>query len=717
MKKLIYPDQNEELSKAVDGCFSRIILDSKMVKEASSNSLTREMLDECKPDKDHFLIHFIGVGDYERYGFNKNADAFTKEANEKYHKTFEKHAHLFREHNSSNPEVNAIGIIKKAMYNPEMGRTELAVWANIKKASEEFERAKAGETLSCSMGCFPKGTLVQVSKEKNKPIEELTRDDFVLSGSNRVKPLEDTYHYNFTGALITIKVTGTPQPIVCTNNHPIFIRRYKNKLLQDAPAICPVCGKHVAQLKSHITEIQDNEHQAFWKRYIDTLNKFEEKFIYADELNVGDYVASPIYSKKELEESTVQLDLHTQIRKAQFIEDDYVFKQITSINSEFVEDFEVFNLNVADEHTYIANGIVVHNCSVPFDVDSITGKHCKNASEYEPHMKKHAGQFIPEFNKYAFVYNTEPKFFDLSIVKRPAERIAHYLEYRFPDLDKQAFVKAASEFNACIPSAILAEIEGLHYHLDSSFSDPDKVDLLNKFASYEKEFKEALSNNDVKDFRTNFIKYAAKNSFSESESDFNMSELVELSNLDVRPESLFREFAKRAAVMPFKTFCNYIYGSNKLDQEAVKYASINLLPSLFSDLSSTDLDISELENLFNAGSVFDCTCDNVDADPVQKIMDKAEEKFSGDEYNRGNRIIKITVISPVEKIASINNSQSGLNTDVKTKNKAKEYAALYGIYKIAAVHDILNIGKNRINENNKEQFMISLIGQNYMYQC
>ena len=255
MKKLIYPDQNEELAKAVDGCFAKIILNDKMVKEASSNSLTREMLDECRPDKDHFLIHFVGVGDYERYGFNKNADAFTKEANEKYHKTFEKHAHLFREHNSSNPEVNAIGIIKKAMYNPEMGRTELAVWANIKKASEEYEKAKAGETLSCSMGC-----------------------------------------------------------------------------------------------------------------------------------------------------------------------------------------------------------------SVPYDVDSITGKHSKNPSEYEPHMKKHAGQFIPEFNKYAFVYNTEPKFFDLSIVARPAERIAHYLEYQFPELDKQAFVKAASEYNACIPSAILAEIEGLHYH-------------------------------------------------------------------------------------------------------------------------------------------------------------------------------------------------------------------------------------------------------------
>lgn len=914
MKKLIYPDQNEELAKAVDGCFAKIILNDKMVKEASSNSLTREMLDECRPDKDHFLIHFIGVGDYERYGFNKNADAFTKEANEKYHKTFEKHAHLFREHNSSNPEVNAIGIIKKAMYNPEMGRTELAVWANIKKASEEYEKAKAGETLSCSMGCFPAGTPVAIAPGKEVAIETLKKGDTILTASTAISKVEDTYNYNYTGDLLTIKATGILDALVCTGNHPIYIRRYKKQPIQDAPAICPICGKHVKYLKTHIKRSLDPSHKTAWDTYMKEFDQFEEKFIDASELRCGDYIISPkfklntlstdydkilakflgyfvaegnfikyrgknikymeapyravqlnfnkteteyvnnvinllkilvpnktptvqvrekknisvisLYDKdfanlvynlcnehadnkylnldliktwdsdcvklflnayiegdgtfnetnNNISWTTISKKLHQQLitlcnsidlpvstytknayttngvlHKASytgtitqkdlanttiftkvskdlaivdlglqhpncFATTTNIYHRVTNINCESVTEFPVYNLNVAGEHTYIANNILVHNCSVPYDVDSITGKHAKNPSEYEEHMKKHAGQFIPEFNKYAFVYNTEPKFFDLSIVARPAERIAHYLEYQFPELDKQAFVKAASEYNACIPSAILAEIEGLHYHLDSGFSDPDKAKLLNKLASYEKEFKDALVSKS-EDLKTKYIKYAAINSFSEEASELNDAELNDLVNLNVRPESIFREFAKRAAVMPFKTFCKYIYG-DKLNEEAVKYASIHILPNVFEDLTKTDLDISELENLFNMGSVFDCACDNADSDPVQKLMDKAEEKFSVDDENLGKRIINITIIgSPSEEtlaniIPNILSKQAGEVSD-KLKQKAKEYASIYGVYKVAAINDILELNKSKIA--NEEQMLLSLIGQNYIY--
>ena len=154
MNKIIYPDANEQLSSELQGKFATFIDHDKFyghVKQASSNVITKAMLEDCKPDKDHFLIHFTAVGDYEKYGFNKNADSFPKFANQKYYKTFETNAHLFREHRSDNPS-KAIGIIKKAMYNPEMGRIEVAAWANIKKASEEYEKAKNGLPLSCSMG-------------------------------------------------------------------------------------------------------------------------------------------------------------------------------------------------------------------------------------------------------------------------------------------------------------------------------------------------------------------------------------------------------------------------------------------------------------------------------------------------------------------------------------------------------------------------------------
>ena len=75
MIKLIYPEANEQLLSQCEGIMTKVFFNNssnQFLKEASSNSITKELLDECKPDKDHFAIHFIGVGDYEKYGFKKD---------------------------------------------------------------------------------------------------------------------------------------------------------------------------------------------------------------------------------------------------------------------------------------------------------------------------------------------------------------------------------------------------------------------------------------------------------------------------------------------------------------------------------------------------------------------------------------------------------------------------------------------------------------------
>lgn len=510
MIKLIYPDANEELLASCEGSLAKVITsDLKSIKQASSNSITKEMLEECKPDKDHFLIHFIGVGDYEKYGFNKNADAFTKEANQKYYKTFEEGGHLFREHNSSNPEVNAIGQLKKAMYNPEMGRIELAVWGNIKKAAQEYEEALAGKPLSCSMGC-----------------------------------------------------------------------------------------------------------------------------------------------------------------------------------------------------------------SIKFDRDSITGKLCANSSQYEEHMKKHPGQYIPEYKKYAFVYNDTPKFFDLSIVKRPAERIAHYLEYKFASDNTKDWLKTAADNNGCIPSVLLAEMEGIKYSLETKFASQKKSSLLDQLKQKENEFADAIANKSASDSKSVYIKGAAINSFSK---DYELSneELKSIADSKIRPESFFRELAKRASVLSFNSFVNYIYPEkDECKDEAIKLASTCMLPCLFNNLEDTGIDISALEDIFNSGSALDCIADNADADPVQDLMDQVSEKFSLDEDKKEKRIINITIINANNDknnldqiLPSILKSASEVDTNSLLYNKAKKYAASYAVYKIAAINDIEKFKGEKLNDAS----LYSLIAQNYIY--
>ena len=102
------------------------------------------------PDKDHFMVHLIAMGDGETYGQNRNGDYWPKEANSKYHDTFVKKGHFFREHNNRDPK-EAIGSVKASAYNPDMSRIELVIHGDKKKAEEEYELAKEGKALSFSM--------------------------------------------------------------------------------------------------------------------------------------------------------------------------------------------------------------------------------------------------------------------------------------------------------------------------------------------------------------------------------------------------------------------------------------------------------------------------------------------------------------------------------------------------------------------------------------
>ena len=514
MIKLIYPEANEQLLNQCEGLMTKVIFNEKAdknIKEASSNSISRELLSELKPDKDHFAIHFIGVGDYEKYGFNKNADAFPKLANEKYYDTFEKKAHLFREHKSDNPDVNAIGVIKKAAYNPEMGRIEIVAHCNIKKAAEEYEKAKSGGYLSCSMGC-----------------------------------------------------------------------------------------------------------------------------------------------------------------------------------------------------------------SVPNDRDSITGQLSKTPAEYSDYMRKRAGQYIPEHKKYAFVYNDEPTFFDLSIVKRPAERIAHALEYKFASDNTKDLLKTASDNNTCIPSALLAEMAGIKYSLNTDLTDTKKIATLKKLTAIEKDVSDIIFNKSRNDNKAIYVKNAAINSYSKHD-ELSKLEIANLLDTGVKGETVFRELAKRASVLPFKSFVDLIFPEEtEAKYQAIKLAACSMLPSIFESLPTMGINLSALENLFNSGSALDCISDNGDSDPVQKFMDQAAERFSVEEEPRSKRIIKITIINNSSKPLDISDilpqiiksaSEGVFAYNNEVYNKAVKYSTAYALYKIAAINDIEKFRGKELDDSE----LYALIAQNYIY--
>lgn len=93
------------------------------------------------------------------------------------------------------------------------------------------------------------------------------------------------------------------------------------------------------------------------------------------------------------------------------------------------EPTEVYNFSVEDDESYTVYGLAVHNCTVPNDRCSICGSLRKKAgdeSECE-HVREHLGELWDDGRKVG-TFNDEPKFFDISFVGRPADRIAWNLK-------------------------------------------------------------------------------------------------------------------------------------------------------------------------------------------------------------------------------------------------------------------------------------------------
>jgi hypothetical protein len=149
MNKVQFWTDQEDLFRQAGQMMSLVETD-RHIKSAASDALTREMLDTHRPDKDHFLLHVIALGDHEHFGPNRNGDSWPKEACEKYHPTFVSHGHYFREHRNRD-KSQAIGQIKAARFNAPMGRIELAVWGHVKKAEDVLEKLKSGKPIGNSM--------------------------------------------------------------------------------------------------------------------------------------------------------------------------------------------------------------------------------------------------------------------------------------------------------------------------------------------------------------------------------------------------------------------------------------------------------------------------------------------------------------------------------------------------------------------------------------
>ncbi len=125
--------------------------------------------------------------------------------------------------------------------------------------------------------------------------------------------------------------------------------------------------------------------------------------------------------------------------------------RITASEKRYVEDIDVYNIEVAEDQSYSAAGLISHNCHVRFDICSICNNKSASRREYcdedscvDPKTGIHGFGCKDGLGKVAndgrvqFVDNPRPRFFDFSEVTSPADRIAYGMRATYLDGTKQA---------------------------------------------------------------------------------------------------------------------------------------------------------------------------------------------------------------------------------------------------------------------------------------
>lgn len=218
-------------------------------------------------------------------------------------------------------------IQERALYNALFlanGDKELAKDIAIEIINQRFQpatptfmnsgRSRRGEFTSC----FPKGTQITLAQNELKNIEDLKIGDEVLTHAGQLKKITDVIvTKNNKHPMLTIKPANS-RPVTLTDNHPVLV--YSE---DPDPTV-----------KSVFTNGLPNENY---------------KWVQAKDIRVRkDYVIIPYEKvtafKNDIDRNGLGL-------------------QALVLDKTSAEDTDVvYNLEVEDDHSYVAEGIAVHNC-------------------------------------------------------------------------------------------------------------------------------------------------------------------------------------------------------------------------------------------------------------------------------------------------------------------------------------------------------------------
>lgn len=317
-----------------------------------------------------------------------------------------------------------------------------------------------------------------------------------------------------------------------------------------------------------------------------------------------------------------------------------------------------------------------------FDQCSCCGQKSKNQASYCTHLKNHMNQYVPEFRKYAFAFNPDPKFFDISLVRRPADRIAHYLEYVFGE-DKDSLTKAASDRDngkLVISGAEWAKYAG---YSDDRVSYPEDFSTMVEYLADKERWVSEVDGSSALNPAVRFVNDVIKKAQVKANTEL-PSGLASL-----LPATLFHKLASNGVIIPFDMFCAYIEDKSldevRKDPEFIKASSE--LPYMFRALQKTapNEELVKIANSFRPQDEWVVNSLLFDNGLVQNEIVKLANDFSSDLSGiQGRALYSIKKSSwnegtPTDSLSALPYAYACYQTHMLMHSKALDISSLYAI--------------------------------------
>ncbi len=278
------------------------------------------------------------------------------------------------------------------------------------------------------------------------------------------------------------------------------------------------------------------------------------------------------------------------------------------------------------------------------------------------HIPKNIGDLNKEGEMCGMI-NPNPRWFEISYVRRPADRIGMSL----------GKVASASTIKPMLPKDFLNIYGDIHVPEDVYISKKaaDKRVILKKLAEIEKHVN-AVAHGSGNTSKELFIKRHGNKLTQSHIDDTSMDELRKM-----EPAQVLRTLADHGIIFSPEDFSRYLF-DNRVDKKNVEGMKTHL-PSIFSDLDDDNDDVTNNEK-------FEPASNTNTPHSLKNLASKLHENHSLEAGPAVRRMMMITIMM---------NGDKGLQAPKEKTKEAfdKEFAKQYAAYKLAALNYLDEKGK------------------------